>query len=153
MSEITPQIQILHQNFTENTSSELDIRFFEILVTYFPALLVIAADGVIDEDEWFYVEQLAGYMSKMFADELDEEMTVQEVREHFIANMHILVDNLAVWETPFIDALAHFLETNEDDKDTIYEVMEMFAESSEGISDIEQEKIDELSARLNLLDD
>lgn len=153
-----PQIKSLFEEYIAHTKSNLEIRFFPTLITYFPGLLIIAADGIVDEEEWYHVEQLVGFMTKTFKDELSSEDEQEILAKEFLANMQILVDSLKTWEEKFLDALGILFEQmNEDDtednKELVYEIMEMFAESSDGISDEEQEKIDAISERLKLIDE
>ena len=152
-----PKIESLFEEYVEHTESKLEFRFFPTLITYFPGLLIIAADGIVDEEEWYHVEQLVTFMTKTFESEIANEIEEEKLAKEFLANMQILVDSLKTWEEKFLDALGVlFDEMDEDDtednKELVYEIMEMFAESSEGVSDEEQEKIDAISERLNLLD-
>jgi hypothetical protein len=153
-----PQIESLFQEYVTHTDSKLEFRFFSTLITYFPGLLIIAADGIVDEEEWYHVEQLVSFMTKTFENEIADEDEQETLAKEFLANMQVLVDSLKMWEEKFLDALGIlFEEMDEDDaedtKELVYEIMEMFAESSEGISDEEQDKIDAISERLNLLDE
>lgn len=149
-----PKIKSLFEEYVAHTQSNLELLFFPTLLIYFPGLLIIAADGVVDEEEWYHVEQLVGFMTKTFKDDISEQQQVELAKE-FLANMQILVDSLKMWEDKFLNALAILFEQMEqddaeDNKELVYEIMEMFAESSEGISDEEQEKIDSISERLEL---
>ena len=153
-----PQIESLFQEYVTQTSSKLEFRFFPTLITYFPGLLIIAADGVVDEEEWYHVEQLVNFMTKTFENEIADEAAQEKLAKEFLANMQILVDSLKTWEEKFLNALGILFEQMseddaEDTKELVYEIMEMFAESSDGISDEEQDKIDVISQRLKLINE
>ncbi|MGB0521550.1 MAG: hypothetical protein ACPGJS_01255 [Flammeovirgaceae bacterium] len=143
---------ILTELFTEYqkvSGSKLTNDQFSTLVMFFPALLVIASDGVIDQEEWIYVK----YLSKFIADTYKKEIDPQELaalNQTYYSELEFLIDNLEVWESRYVDALSKHLDKFPAQKETVMETLHLFAEASEGESEEEIEKIEELSKKLHL---
>lgn len=145
----SPALDELFEEYKKVSGSKLTGEQFNTLVMFFPALLVIASDGVIDQEEWIYVK----YLSKFMADTYKKVSTEQELaqlNQAYYHELEFLIDGLEEWEGRFIDALGKHLTQFPDQKDTVVETLHLFAEASDGESDEEVEKIEELTEKLKL---
>ncbi|MCC5944101.1 MAG: hypothetical protein JJT94_04150 [Bernardetiaceae bacterium] len=145
-------VQDLYNNYSQHQPADLPPVFFETLLTFYPALAVVACDNVVDEAEQEYIAYMANFMARSHKDELPENLTQEELEAHFNDNMLFLAHNNKTWEKPFLQALSDYLQKHEDYKEIIYDVLEMFAESSDGMSKVEKKKIKEINALLHLID-
>jgi hypothetical protein len=147
----SPVIESLHTEYVKVSSTKLNAEQFGTLVMFFPALLVIASDGVIDQEEWVYVKYLSKFMSDTYKKNLTET-ELAALNQSFYKDLEFLIDNLDTWETRFVKALRTHLDENTHQKELIVETLHLFAEASEGESDDEVEKIEELCEKLALED-
>lgn len=151
MESPSPILAELFEEYKKVSGSKLSSEQFSTLVMFFPALLVIASDGVIDQEEWIYVK----YLSKFMADTYKKEIPDQELaalNQAYYAELEFLIDHLDVWESRFVDALSRHLEQFPGQKETVMETLHLFAEASDGESEEEAEKIEELTQKLHLED-
>ena len=142
-------ISALFDEYQKVSESKLTVEQFETLVMFLPALLVIASDGVIDQEEWVYVKYLAKFMSDNYKKGLTEaELAL--LNQSFYEDLEYLIDNLDTWEDRFVKALHQHLQKHEHLKETVMETLHLFAEASEGESDEEAVKIEQLTNKLAL---
>ncbi len=141
-------IDNLFKNYSEVSPTHLSADQFGTLLTFFPALLVIASDGVIDDDEWVYVKYLAKFMAENDKDTSGKNQ--KELQKQYFNELKYLLESLMNWEEKFIDTLADYLMNYPEIKEDIEEILHMFAEASEGESEIEEETIASLSHKLGL---
>ena len=113
---------------------------------FFPALVVVACDGDVDEDELVYLDYLAKAMSEN-CEETTERASLQNL---YLIELTYLVDHLDVWEKPFLDTLHKYLDFNPLVKEDILDILYLFAEASAGASEEETTKIKDLRAELSL---
>lgn len=145
----SPVLTELFAEYRKISGSKLNNEQFSTLVMFFPALLVIASDGVIDQEEWIYVK----YLSKFMTDTYKKEKTEQELAElnqAYYSELEFLIDHLDVWEGRYVEALGKHLNEFPGQKETVMETLHLFAEASDGESEEEAEKIEELSKKLQL---
>ncbi len=141
-------IQQLFEDYSPVSPTNLDAEQFSTLLTFFPALLVIASDGVVDDDEWVYVRYLAKFMAENDQDTTGKQQ--EELQEKYFQELKYLLDSLMNWEDKFIEALADYLTNFPEIKEDIEEILHMFAEASDGESEVEEETIASLTDRLGL---
>lgn len=144
-SEITEH---LFKDYNASSPTDLSHDQFVILLTFFPALLVIASDGIIDDDEWVYVKYLAKFMA-----ENDEDTTAKSkkvLQEQYLEELKFLLGSLIKWEKIFIRTLADYLKKYTEIREDIVEILHMFAEASDGESEVEEKTIASLSEKLGL---
>ena len=135
----------LFTEYQKNCHTKLTLEQFTTLLTFFPSLLVIAADGVIEEEEWIYVRYISRSMAETFIDDFDDNIEVSDLKK-----LYYLVDSLRKWENKFLVALKEYLEDNPELKDDIVDIMYMFAEASDNDSIQEEQVIQEVMERLNI---
>jgi len=145
----SPILNGLFEEYKKVSSTKLTNDQFNTLVMFFPALLVIASDGVIDQEEWVYVKYLSKFMTDTYKKEMNEQ-ELASLNQHYYKDLEFLIDNLESWESRFVDALGRHLNEYPGQKETVMETLHLFAEASEGESDEEAEKIEELSKKLQL---
>lgn len=141
-------IDNLFESYSEVSPTQLNFDQFGTLLTFFPALLVIASDGVIDDDEWVYVKYLSKFMAENDNDTTGKSQ--KELQELYFSELKYLLESLMNWEERFVETLADYLAHYPEIKEDIEEILHMFAEASEGESEIEEETIASLSHRLGL---
>jgi tellurite resistance protein len=143
-----PTIASLHQAFIQKSQYQLDEEQFVTLLTFYPALLVVAADGYIDEDEKVYVKQIAKFMANSYAD--SHEGQIRPLQNEFFQSLMFLHDEEPFFKEPFLEVLRDYLAQLPDLKDNIAEVMTMFAHSSDDISNEEEVMIKEIAEKLEM---
>ncbi len=144
------RISELYVRFKAETATQLPENQFSTFVIFFPALLVVMADGEIDDDEWFYVENLAEFMARAHYEDSPNEDLRGSHTQVFLKEIEKIIPLLNHWESPFLDTLAAVLFDNPEYKEDIVELLEVFADSSEGTSDTEKERIEFIANRLEL---
>jgi len=140
----------LFTEYQKNCHTKLTLEQFTTLLTFFPSLLVIAADGVIEEEEWVYVRYISRSMAETFIDDFDDNIEVSDLKKLYYSDLEYLVDSLRKWENKFLVALKEYLEDNPELKDDIVDIMYMFAEASDNDSIQEEQVIQEVMERLNI---
>jgi len=144
-----PILDELFEEYKKVSNSKLNSEQFSTLVMVFPALLVIASDGVIDQEEWIYVKYLSRFIAETYKKEISEQ-ELAALNQTFYNELEFLIDNLEAWESRFVDSLDKYLEYFPEQKETVMEALHLFAEASDGESEEEIEKIEELSKKLHL---
>ncbi|MEL6535532.1 MAG: hypothetical protein AAFQ98_08990 [Bacteroidota bacterium] len=145
-----PSIARLYSQYKEERPTAVTEDQFVTFTVFFPNLIIIISDGVIDLEEWEYVKQLARFMAKSFQDEGDEQVDVDSLAECYLKEISYLIKFLADWRESFLEALLPYLATRPDAKTSILDTIQLFAEASEGTSDEEQAQIDDIKNRLQL---
>ena len=145
----SPILDGLFEEYKKVSNSKLTSEQFSTLVMFFPALLVIASDGVIDQEEWIYVKYLSKFMSDTYKDGLNEQ-ELSHLNQAYYTELEFLIDGLEEWEGRFVEALGKYLAKFPSQKETIMETLHLFAEASDGESNEEVEKIEELTQKLKL---
>ncbi len=144
----TKLITDLFDEYQRISPTHINDEQFGTLLTFFPALLVINSDGVIDDTEWIYVEYLAKFMAEN--DQDTTGISEENLKKQYFEELKYLLDSLMNWEDKFVNALADYLQAYPEIKEDIYEILHMFAEASEGESEVEAEAINALEKRLGL---
>jgi hypothetical protein len=122
-------LQNLHQEFKQYSASNLSVAEFETLLVFFPAILVVAADGDIDHEEWIYINQLI----KAMANYADEDNT-EKLEEEYEQAIKFLIRELHTWEMSFVPVLQGLLSQKADLREEVTEVLYIVADASDGVS-------------------
>ncbi len=144
----TPNFKKLYGDFKNQSKTKLNEEQFLSLVIFFPAILVVAADGTIDHEEWFYLNQLVKAMANGFDD--DKSINIEDLNENYQAAIRFLIRELYTWEIEFLPFLKSYLQKNPSAKEDVEDVIYMVADASEGISKKEKKVIVELNEVLDL---
>lgn len=148
-----PIVAKLYQDYINNSGKFIEEPYFESVMLFFPAISIVACDGVIDEEEWFNLDNLTDFMSRSHKDRFKNSDQQCPLKDVFTEHVNYLAVNIKDWEDKFLDCLEEYLKSESQFKETIYEIIETFAELSEGISEVEALKIDALNKKLALLDE
>lgn len=140
------QIELLFEEYLKIRRIDITIDHFIYLINLYPSLLVCMSDGVLDKEEWDGVLRIADGLADAYAEPEEKEQMAQLFRTEF----RYLLENIDRWKKKFLNALRSRLEEHTEDKEFVMEAMYLFANASDGISDIEQSTIEELSERLSL---
>ena len=146
-----PELRDLYKDYKLSSGSQVEENHFGTLLMFFPSLLVVASDGVVDEEERVYVTYLAKFMSDTFKNEIAVEQR-DVLEKNYLSDLDFLLENLSVWEPKFIQTLKSYLQTHEDAKEDIVDILYLFADASDGVSKEEEQKISELKKILDLRD-
>ncbi len=142
---MSQHIDSLYTDFQRKSGSKLTQEQFERMVYYFPALLVVASDGKVDEQEWVYIRYLAKFIAETFPKGLEGDLV-----GNYVDSLAYLVNYCQIWENRFLDALKFHLSKYPEVKEDVRESLYLFAEASEGQSTQEEQKIQQLISYLNL---
>lgn len=142
-------VQKLYKEYISSSRSQITSTEFEPLFLFFPALLVVAADGQVDEEEWVYVKYLAKFMADTFKNELSESDRDKLENEYF-KELSYLLKNFSHWENKFIEVLKNYIANDDKLKQDIEDVLHTFAEASGGESEVEEKIIENIKRRLNI---
>ena len=141
-------IDRLQQEYERHRPAKLTHDQFTYLVQMFPALLVSMSDGVLDKEEWGAVLKTAENLGKNLSD--GSAADADALTDVYKTEFRYLLDNYERWKKKFVNALQEYLRENPSARDLVLESMYLFANTTDGISKVEQDKIDELSNRLDL---
>jgi len=123
---------------------------FATFVIFFPTLLVVTSDGVVDIEEWDFVKQLTKFLANTYREEGLNSAEVDDLNTGYLEETSYLLKNLKNWEVRFLKALRDYLEENPEAKGTILDTIYLFAEASSGTSPQEEAKINFLKGELKL---
>jgi hypothetical protein len=145
-----PTVEQLYTTYSEKTGKFIEKDFFESVLLFFPAISIVACDDVIDEEEWLNLDNLTEFMSRSHRDRFKNDPDQCPLKDVFTEHINFLAHNIKFWEPVFLNALKVYLQNEEQFKELVYEVIETFAELSDGISETEEKKIETLSSYLEL---
>jgi hypothetical protein len=146
------KIDQLFKEYTQERFIKLNKEQFVYIVNLFPALRVVMSDGIVDQEEWVTVKRLAKILGDEFAsDDLGEEKE-ENLMLIYRAEFRHLVRNLDKWQDKFLAALKDYFNENEPAREFVVETMYLFASSSDGVSEEENEDIEFLTKELGLED-
>jgi hypothetical protein len=143
-------IRNLYSVYQEERHLKITEDQFTFFVIFFPALLVIVSDGIVDMDEWEYLQQLAHFMAKSFKEDCEGESDMQSLTKAYLYEISYMIKHIRDWQDEYLEALNEYLTKNPDAKSSVLETMMLFAEASGGTSSEEEEKINNLKTYLNL---
>ena len=150
----------LYAKYKEASGTTLSQDEFENLVIFFPTLLIVASDGEIDDEEKLYLEYLARFMSKSTyqTQNKTQKRDRKTSQQRYLDALEFLtksengntndLSNLAKWEPLFVDVLKQHIKNDPNGKAQIEEIMRLFADASDGISDDEENKIQEILSKI-----
>jgi hypothetical protein len=148
MAEFT--IEDLYKKYQEQRQSRLNFDQFLTFVIFFPTLLVITSDGVVDVEEWDFVKQLSKFLANTYKDEGLSPAEIDQLNISYLEETSYLLKNLKDWESKFINALKTYLVNHPETRETILDTIYLFAEASSGTSAHEEAKIRFLKEELSL---
>jgi hypothetical protein len=150
IAQMNEQTEKLFVEYKKTRSANITIEEFEYILTLFPSLIICMCDGKLDPEEWDAVLQLADGMAEEFYNDQGNQGDKKSLAMNFRTEFRYLLENLAKWEKRFLNVLKDHISNNRSSKEFVLESMYLFANAADGISEVEQETIDELSKRLHL---
>lgn len=142
-------IKQLYQDYTAIRNLDLDEEQFASFMAFFPALMVVSTDGIVDRDEWQYCKKLASGLGSSYSYENYPEET-ENLTLIYRGEFRFLLKNLSDWEDRFLLALKEYFPENEYAKKFVSETLYLFADASNGISQAEMDLINYLEIKLDL---
>jgi hypothetical protein len=140
----------LYQKYKNERNIELTEAQFHPLIFAFPPLIVVACDGVVDDQERKSMEFIAKSLAFSYDKDGFTYSQIKLLASTYVSEFNYLLDHIDRFEPDFLKALDNYLEENEGDKPGIKEMIITVAEASDGISDVEQQTIDKLTQVLHL---
>ena len=142
------QLDNLFQEYCGERSLQLSKEQFSLFLTFFPALLIAASDGIVDQEEWLFCSKLARGLG--LASDEDDPDSPERQDSLYKQEFKYLLQNLGQWEEKFLDSLKEYLTENQFAKEFVSETIYLFADASRGVSQEEMDKINNLEKRLAL---
>jgi len=143
-------ISTLYEEYREERNVKITEDQFASFVVFFPSLLVIISDGVVDMEEWEYLQQLSHFMAKSFKQDGASTEDVDQLSKCYLLEIAYTIKHLKDYQEVFLTALQAYLAENPQDKVSVLDTIKLFADASEGTSDDEASKIDYLTQLLDL---
>ena len=112
-------IKDLYTKYKSRSNSQLSYEQFETFLIFFPSLLVILSDGVIDDEEWVYIRYLAKFMADTSKEEVPDESEREFLMNDYLDNLKYMIDHMERWEKSFIETLKRYIQEEEDIKDYV----------------------------------
>ncbi|MEQ9299896.1 MAG: hypothetical protein RIF33_15080 [Cyclobacteriaceae bacterium] len=150
IAQMNQQTEQLFTEYKKTRSANISIEEFEYILSLFPSLMICMSDGKLDPEEWDAVLQLADGMAEEFYNDQSTTGDKTALAMNFRTEFRYLLENLAKWEKKFLNVLKDHIKSDRTSKEFVLESMYLFANAADGISEVEQESIDELSKRLQL---
>jgi len=146
---MSSQVDLLFEEYLKTRKIDINRGQFMYLLNLYPSLIVCMSDGVLDKEEWDGVLRIADGIAEAYVESPEKEER-QKMALLFRTEFRYLLENIDRWKKRFLNALKNHLENNTDDKEFVLEAMYLFANAADGISDVEESIIEELSERLSL---
>jgi tellurite resistance protein len=147
---LTESMESLYLRYTNERKISLNKDQFASFVAFFPALLVVACDGIVDKEEWLFCKKLAKGLGNTFSNTALNNAEAEELTQVYKTEFKYLLKNLEDWEVGFLNTLRDYLKLNQYAKEFVIETIYLFADASNGISDEERNKISFLEKTLEL---
>jgi tellurite resistance protein len=147
---INQEVELLYENYQKHSNTKLSQDKFVTLLTFFPAVQVLTADGEIDKEEWVYVQHIAKSMAETYKDEMPNKYELIDLQHTYEEELAFILKNMDRWSEKFTIGLKSYLKEMPEVKEIVFDVMYMFADASNDISKAEKEMIDNLKAELEL---
>ena len=145
-------VEDLYATYYSKREKKLNLDEFSTFVSFYPAVLIAKSDGKVDTEEWLFIKYLARFMSQAYAPELSEE-EVAELEEKFQEELEYIVlnsDSIDNWDAQALSIIKTHIKHNPDFKEELLDIVQLFAEASDGVGSEEQEMIEKLKKEFNL---
>jgi len=141
-----PQSQLLYESYQQVRASKLTYTQFLNILNLYPSILICMSDGILDKEEHEHLMLLAKNLAIYAEKEAERDLLETTYRQE----MMYLVENPQIWELEFLMALRDHLAGPDGDKDFVLESMFLFANATNGISEVERDRIKSISEQLGL---
>jgi hypothetical protein len=140
----------LYENYQKHYPTKLNQDEFVTLLTFFPAIQVLTADGEIDEEERIYLQHISKSMAETYRDEVANKYELIDLQQNYEIELSYILDNMSNWSAKFTLGLKSYLHEMPEVKEIVFDVMYMFADASNDISKAEKDMIESLKQELAL---
>lgn len=140
----------LYENYQKHYPTKLNQDEFVTLLTFFPAIQVLTADGEIDQEEWVYVQHISKSMAETYRDEVPNKYELIDLQQSYETELAYILTNMPNWSAKFTVGLKSYLQEMPEVKEIVFDVMYMFADASNDISKAEKDMIENLKQELEL---
>lgn len=142
----------LYENYKQERTLDLTLEQFTLFAEFFPALLVILSDGVMDSKERLYLGKLSKSLAYVFSEDGLGNNKIIELQNIFTDEFEYLVQNTEDWKEKYLQALKSHLDKFPESKETILDTLHLFAETSQDFDEAENKMIVYLTDKLDLID-
>ena len=142
-------LEELYNDYSKERNIELNPDQFGSFLAFYPALLVVSSDGIVDKKEWLYCKKLASGLGNSFSKD-DSKEDHENLTLIYRNEFRYLLKNQDKWEERFLEVTKDYLEANTYAKEFVNETIYLFADASNGISQEEMDTINMLEIRLDL---
>lgn len=143
-------IKELYDYYTQNRVFKLSLEHFVLIVELFPALMIIMSDGIIDKEERTHLDRLLRSLYHHFEQDGFPPKKATELSQFVADEMEYLSKNIEQWKAYFLRTLKVYLKQNPEMKETITDLMYLFAETSQDVSEVEKDMIKYLRRKVGL---
>lgn len=140
----------LYENYQKHYPTKLNQDEFVTLLTFFPAIQVLIADGEIDQEEWMYVQHISKSMADTYKDEMPNRYELIDLQQTYETELSYILSNISNWSAKFTFGLKSYLKEMPEVKEIVFDVMYMFADASNDVSKAEKDMIESLKQELEL---
>jgi hypothetical protein len=137
--ELNDALTRLYVQYQRGSQTALPREQFITLLTFFPVLLVVAADDHLQDGEQVYVDFIAKAMADTFDGELPDRAARAQLARHFGADLRYLLQHLR-----------DYLAEQPSLKETVLDVLYLFADAEGDTSGAEAQAIGQVRAELGL---
>ncbi|MBU2916072.1 MULTISPECIES: hypothetical protein [Reichenbachiella] len=142
------QIHQLYKEYIHNRRINIPKDQFVYLTKLYPALLVCMSDGVLDREEWDGIIMATRGLAAEFVKSPNDDRDM--IALSFRTEIRYLLDNVDKWKKKFLNALHHSIKESPLDQEFVLETMYLFANIADGISEEEENAIQDLARRLDI---
>lgn len=143
----------LYLHYKEQHPTKLNYEQFGALASFFPTLLLIHSDGIIDKQEAIYIEKLSVSLSNLFREECSSEGALKVLQTEFKTQLEYLLNHMEEWQDTFLDTLKIHLAQNPESKYLIANAVEIFAVAAQKNKAEEVNMLQHIRERLELKDE
>ena len=143
-------LEKFYKRYTQERAINWTKEHFILFLEFFPAILVLNSDGLFDKKEAKYLDKLIENIGHFLEDEGFSLQKIKTLKNEFKTEFLYLGNHIEVWKTHFLNALLEYLNLHPEQKIHISDAISLFAQVSDGISEIEKQTIDFLNEYLKL---
>jgi hypothetical protein len=145
------EIEKLYEDYSYKRGLNISLDQFMLFAEFFPAVLVILSDGIVDDQERIYLDRLNTNLANIFEEDGLSKEYIYKLKKTFDEEFDYLMTHLKEWKDTYLDALSEHLTHNPESKEIILDTLYLFASKSQDVDESENQMIQFLTQKLNLL--
>jgi|GEM_PF-1439112 len=145
------EIEKLYEDYSYKRGLNISLDQFMLFAEFFPAVLVILSDGIVDDQERIYLDRLNTNLANIFEEDGLSKEYLYQLKKTFDEEFDYLMTHLKEWKDVYLDALSEHLAQNPESKEIILDTLYLFASKSQDVDESENQMIQFLTQKLNLL--